>query len=163
MAHIIKSVILLLSLSMAQAWADKGVVIDVLLSPTGSYKAKTPKVTGMARKTPDGGVTAENVVVDMKSITTGISLRDKHTKERLMVDKYPEAKLVKATGKDGKGTATIDIKGKKQNVAGTYKIEGDTLKAEFPMNLADLDIKDVRYMGIGVKDKVTVHVELPIK
>lgn len=163
MFRFLKGVVFVSVFSAGAAWAEPGVVIDVLLSPTGSYKAKTQKVTGSAKKTPDGGVIAENVVVDMQSIKTGIGLRDKHTKERLKTDKFKEAKLIKATGKDGKGTGEMEIMGKKQKVEGTYKIEGNMLKADFPMNLKDLDIKDVRYMGVGVKDKVVVHVELPIK
>lgn len=136
---------------------------DVKLSPAGSFKATTSKVEGFAYKTADGGVAADNVKIDLRTITTGVSLRDTHTKKHLMVEKYPEAKLVKAAGKDGKGTATIDIRGKKQDVSGTYEVAGETLKATFPMNLTDLDIKDVRYMGVGVKDLVNVTVELPLK
>lgn len=139
-----------------------GVEIDVTLSPAGSYKATTKKVTGSAYKTADGGVAAENVAIDLRTLTTGIGLRDKHTKEHLLVSKFPEAKLVKATGKDGKGTATLEIKGKKITVSGTYKIEGNALKAQFPVTISEVDIKDVRYMGVGVKDVVTVNLDLPL-
>lgn len=139
-----------------------GVDIDVTLSPAGSYKATTKKVSGTAYKTADGGVAAEGITVDLRTITTGIGLRDKHTKEHLLVQKHPEAKLVKATGKDGKGTAEIEIRGKKITVAGTYKVDGNNLKAEFPVQLSSLDINDVRYMGVGVKDTVTVHVDVPL-
>jgi|GEM_PF-542076 len=135
--------------------------IDVALSPAGSFKAETKKISGSAHKTADG-IEAENVVIDMKSLTTGIALRDKHTKEHLLVDKYPQAKLLKATGKNGKGTATIEVRGKTTEVSGTYTIEGNTLKAEFPMKLTDLDIQGVRYMAVGVKDQVKIHIELPL-
>ena len=135
--------------------------IDVALSPAGSFKAQTQKVEGSAYRTVDG-IEAKDVSIDLKSITTGMSLRDKHTKEHLLVSKYPEAKLIKAIGKNGKGTATIAIRGKTQDVSGTYKIVGDTVKAEFPMKLSDLDITGVRYMAVGVKDQVMVHIELPL-
>lgn len=137
------------------------VEISVVLTPAGSFKAVTSDVTGQAYKTGDG-VAADNVTVSLKSLTTGVSLRDKHTKEHLMVGKFPEAKLLKASGKNGKGTATVEVKGQRHAVEGTYVIEGETLKAQFPMQLSDLDIKDVRYMGIGVKDAVKVLVELPL-
>ncbi|HMN69061.1 MAG TPA: YceI family protein [Bdellovibrionales bacterium] len=138
------------------------VSIAVRISPAGSYKAETKKVTGSVQKTADGGVKSENVTIDMTSLTTGIELRDKHTREHLMTDKYPQAKLVKAEGKDGKGKATLEIKGKTVEVAGTYKIKGGTLTAEFPMKISSVDITNVRYMGAGVKDEVTVTVNLPI-
>lgn len=138
------------------------VAVDVKLSPAGSFKAESGKVTGTATKTADG-VMAENVVVDATAFKTGIALRDEHFKKRLQTDKFPQIKLVKALGKDGKGKARIDIMGMTKEYAGTYKIDGKTLKAEFPVKLPDLKITDVKYMGVGVKDEVVVRVELPIE
>lgn len=156
------SLLILLLISPLIALADGGVVVDVKLSPAGSFKAETSKVQGHAYKK-GNGVAAENVLIDLKSIKTGIGLRDKHTKERLMVDKFPHAKLIKAEGQGGKGTATIEIKGIKQEVSGTYKIQGNMLQASFPVNLSNLDIKDVRYMGVGVKETVMINVNLPLQ
>jgi polyisoprenoid-binding protein YceI len=157
-------IIFVLSLTLNSAIAiaqSASVQVDVGLSPAGSFKAETKKVKGTAYKTADG-VAAENVIIDLKSLSTGISLRDKHMKEHLMVEKYPQAKLIKAVGKNGKGVATVEIKGKKQKVEGTYKIKGNSLIAEFKVPLAQLDIKDIRYMGVGVKDEVTIHTTLPL-
>ncbi len=136
--------------------------VDVKLSPAGSFIGKTSRVAGHAYKTEGGGIAAENVTIDLRTLTTGVSLRDKHTKEHLLVTKYPEAKLIQASGKNGKGKATIQVRGKTQEVNGTYKVAGETLTAEFLMHLPDLDIKDVRYMGVGVKDDVKVTIEIPI-
>jgi hypothetical protein len=135
--------------------------IDVTLSPAGSYKAQTKQIQGMAYKTADG-VETSDVQIDLRTLTTGIGLRDQHTRERLLVSKFPEAKLIKARGKNGKGTATIEVKGMKLDVAGTYTVDGKTLKAQFPVKLSDLKIEKVRYMGIGVKDIVVVNIELPV-
>lgn len=139
-----------------------GAIVDVKLSPAGSFKAETSKIQGSAKKTADG-VLAENIMVDLKSLKTGIDLRDKHLKERLLVDKFPVAKLIKAEGKDGKGTATVLIKGVKKDVTGTYKISGKNLEAQFKLSLSELDIKDVRYMGVGAKDEVTITVNVPVQ
>ncbi len=159
----LRFLLLALSLSFStQAFASGSLEIDVTLSPAGSYKAKTSAVEGKAHKTADG-VAAENITADLSTLKTGIGLRDKHTKEHLLASKYPKAKLISASGKNGKGEATIEVRGKKQKVKGTYTIDGDKLKAEFPMNLPDLDIKDVRYMGVGVKDTVVVHVTVPLE
>ena len=140
----------------------QSVAIDVTLKPAGSFTAKTSKVKGVAYQSGDT-VTAENILVDLRSIDTGIALRDKHTKERMMVDKYPVAKLVKATGKGGKGKATLQIKGTTQEVDGTYKIEGGNLVAQFKMLASKIDITGVKYMGVGVSDEVTVNVTVPVK
>ncbi len=138
------------------------VAVDVVLSPAGSFKARTSKVSGIAYKTADG-VAAENVVIDATTLETGVALRDKHLKEHLLTQKYPQIKLLKAIGKNGQGKGEVEIMGKKQPVNGTYKIDGEMLKAQFKMKLTDLEIKGVRYMGVGVKDEVNVSVDLPIK
>jgi polyisoprenoid-binding protein YceI len=157
------SVALILLFSV-QTWAQSKpqVTVDVVLNPTGDFTITPNRVTGFAKKVGDG-FESDNVVVELKQLTTKVSLRDKHVKGKLMVDKYPEAKLVKASGKNGKGQATIEIKGKKHEVKGTYKVSGNTLKAEFKFHLPDAGIKDINYMGVGVEDDVTVHVVLPIK
>lgn len=144
----------------AGAFANS-VAVDVKLSPAGSFKAESTKITGTATKTADG-VMAENIEVDATAFKTGISLRDDHFKKRLKTDKFPKIKLVKALGKNGQGKARIDIMGMTKEYAGTYKIDGNTLKAEFPVKLSELKINDVKYMGVGVKDEVVIHVDLPI-
>lgn len=150
------------SLLLAQsAFASPGVEIDVKLSPAGSFVAKTNRVKGVAKQSANG-VSANQVAVDLNSLDTGIELRNKHLKQRLLVDKFPVAKLVTATGKDGKGKATIVLMGKKQNVTGTYQVKGKFLVSEFKMKLSDLNVKDVSYMGLGVKDEVTVKVTVPV-
>ena len=136
--------------------------IDVKLSPAGSFKATTKKIKGTVKVSGDK-VSAENVFVDLHSLTTGIGLRDKHLKERLETEKYPVAKLVKAEGKGGKGTATLELKGQKKDVTGTYQVKGNNLLAEFKMKMSDLGINDVRYMGVGAKDEVVVSIVLPVK
>jgi len=153
--------VILLGLSQA-AFGKSGVSVDVTLTPAGSFKAKTEKVSGYAYRT-QTGMAADNVVVDLTSLETGIGLRDKHTKERLLVAKHPKAKLLKVSGQNGKGVAIIEIRGQQKKVMGTYQENGNILQAQFPMQLSELGINDVRYMGIGVKDTVTINVELPIK
>lgn len=154
--------ILMIMLFCTESVFAQSLEIDVKLSPAGSFQATTKKVKGAAQVS-GNQATAEGVLVDLRSLTTGISLRDKHLKERLGVDKHPMAKLIKAEGKGGKGTATLEIKGQKLNVSGTYEVSGGRLKAQFKMKMSDLGINDVRYMGVGAKDEVTVSIEVPTK
>jgi len=152
-----------LTIVASSAFAESaGLQVDVALSPAGSFKARTAAVTGSAYKTADG-VAAENVTINMRELTTGISLRDKHMKDHLKVKDFPQARLIKATGSNGKGEAVLQIKGKKHTVQGTYKIQGQLLHAEFKLNLPSLDISGIKYMGAGVKDDVLVKVDLPLK
>ncbi len=152
----------LMGMISTTTWAQKGVKVDVTLSPAGRYEAKTNEVQGSATQEADGSVKAENIIVNMNSITTGISLRDKHTRDRLDTKKFPQAKLLNASGKDGKGRALVEIRGIKKEVQGSYKVENGFLTASFPINIVELGITDAKYMGVGVKDIVTIHVTVPI-
>jgi len=134
------------------------------LTPAGDFVAKTTDVKGQAFMK-DNAVMAKDVVVSLKNLKTGIELRDKHTKKHLEVEKYPEVVLVKAVGKEGKGKGKIKLRGKEKVVEGTYKVSSDhkTLDASFPIQLSDFDITGINYMGVGVNDKVTVRIQLPLK
>lgn len=155
------SLILSLSLVASTAFASEAVV-DVTLNPMGSFKGKTSDVKGVVIKKGDA-FEAQNIVVNLKSLKTGVELRDKHTQKYLKTEQFPEAVLISATGKGGKGTGKIKIKGVEKDIAGTYKVEGSNIKAEFPLTLSDFDISDINYMGVGVEDEVKLVVVLPIK
>lgn len=156
-----RSILLIVLFSPIMTLANSSVEIAVKLSPAGSFTAKTSKVKGKAYSK-SGKVLAKKIQVDLRTIETGIALRDKHLKERLNVEKYPFATLVQATGNNGKGKAIIALKGAKLKVEGTYKTEDKHLIASFPIHLPDLKINDVRYMGVGVKDEVVVTVSVPL-
>lgn len=142
-------------------WAASATV-DISLSPAGSFKGKTGDIKGFATKKGDE-VTAQNIVVNLKGLKTGIELRDKHTQKHLETEKYPEAVLVSAKGKGGKGVGKIRIRGVEKDISGTYKVNGSELEAEFKLNLADFKITNVKYMGAGVEDEVVLHVAVPVK
>lgn len=153
---------LFLAMGLSQAAMAQSVTVDVILNPMGDFKAKTSDVKGFATMKGDE-VSAENIVVNLKSLKTGVELRDKHTQKYLETPKFPEAVLVSATGKGGKGKGKIKIRGVEKDIEGTYKVEGKLLKADFKLTLSDFDIKEINYMGVGVEDEVTLHVAVPMK
>jgi polyisoprenoid-binding protein YceI len=138
------------------------VVVDVTLNPMGDFKAKTAAVKGEATKKGDE-FTASNIVVNLKTLKTGVEGRDKHTQKYLETEKFPEAVLLTASGKGGKGKGRIKIRGIEKDIEGTYKVEGKLLKAKFDLKIADFGIKDINYMGVGVEDTVTLNVSVPVK
>ena len=151
--------ILLFSFS---TWATPGATFDVSLSPAGNFVGKAPDVKGQAVMT-GNKVKAENIRVNLQNVTTGVSLRDKHTRDKyLEVDKYPEAILTKGEGENGKGTGILKIKDKENPVSGTYVIQGNELSAEFPIKLSSYGITGIKYMGIGAKDDVVIKVIVPV-
>lgn len=153
---------LLLTLGISSAAFAQSAVVDVVLNPMGDFKGKTSDVKGQAIVNGDE-VSAENIVVNLKSLKTGVELRDKHTQKHLQTDKFPDAILVSAKGKGGKGTGKIKIKGIEKDIAGVYKVTGKTLMAKFKLKLTDFAIEDINYMGVGVEDDVVITIALPVK
>lgn len=152
----------LLILAFSSLGFAQNVSVDVVLNPMGDFTAKTSDIKGFATVKGDE-VSASNIVVNLKNLKTGMDLRDKHTQKYLETDKYPEAVLLSASGKGGKGTGKIKIKGVEKDIAGTYKIEGKTLKAIFKIQLSDFNISEISYKGLGVEDEVKLLVSVPVK
>ena len=157
---ILTGAILITSFSL---WGAGKAEVDVSLTPAGDFKAKTSDVIGEAKAQGDK-IIAENIVVKLNNLKTGIALRDKHAREKyLEVAKYPTITLVKAEGKKGKGVGKIQYRGVERDIAGTYTVSGNRLKAQFPMKLSDFNIKGIKYMGVGVDDEIKVNIDVPLK
>ena len=114
--------------------------------------------------------------VDMKSYNTGISLRDRHMKEKyLEVEKFQVAtltlkdiSLVKEqlqknpetkAGFDG----TLELHGVQKPVHGEFTLKpaasggGYTVAAKFPLKLSDYAITVPSFAGITVADQVEIN------
>jgi len=128
--------------------------------------------------TPDGAVaddgTTLRVRVPLANLTTGISLRDRHMREKyLQVGSYPEAQLevgrarinFPQAGAEASGDvpATLTLHGQKKtvNVHYTVRRDGPTLRVNGAMhlNMNDFGIEVPKYMGITVKPEVDVNVK----
>ncbi len=156
-----KQLIVLFSFALSfSVWAQEASV-SVKLKPAGSFVGKSTDVKGTAVQKGDE-VEASNIVVVLTNITTGIKLRDEHTRKHLEVEKFPEAVLVSAKGKGGKGEGILRIRGIEKPVSGTYKIEGGKLMAEFPIKFSDYGITGIKYMGIGVDDNGRINATVPL-
>ena len=150
-------------LSFDYSYSQVSAKARVTLNPVGNFTASTVKVQGSAVKTPKG-FKADEIIVDLKSLETGISLRDKHAKEKyLEVEKYPKAVVKNAVGENGTGTATFALRGIEKPIKGTYKVKDNFLTAEFKIKLDDYKIENISYKGIGVENEVDIEVTLPIK
>lgn len=152
----------LLFLYSLQVLAAGSVDVKVVLTLGTSFTISTSDVQGSVTKAGDG-FQASSIVVQLKNIKTGIALRDSHTLKHLEAEKYPDVKLITAEGKSGEGKGSIEIKGIKKDIKGTYKVDGTNLIADFDLNIKDFKIENVRYMGVGVKDIVHVTAKIPIK
>lgn len=135
----------------------------VQLSPAGSFMVKSKVIEGAVKKENNGGFSAEKILIPVKTLKTGISLRDSHMLDRLKANEFPNIEVLNAKGMGGKGSAEIAIKGIKKSIKGHYKQKGNSLMVEFPIKLSDFSITDVRYLGVGVKDKVIIKAQLPLR
>ncbi len=153
------------------------VVVVCPLTVGGGFEAKTQAVTGevaLATAAQPGAVNG-SLSVDLRTLKTGIGLRDRHLKDTyLEVPKGPE--FEKATIEDiqidkldGKGTfkGTLVLHGERRPVSGSATLErrdgGYTVQAEFPVRVSEYNITKPTYLGVGVQDEVRIKVALTVQ
>lgn len=114
---------------------------------------------------------------DLKSLTTGIDMRDHHMKEKyLEVEKFPTAQLTikdlavpdsllnstAAEAKDLAFTGKLKLKGVEKDVKGVAQIKRDganlQLTANFSIQIEDFGIDIPKYLGITVANEVKIEV-----
>jgi len=118
------------------------------------------------------------VVVGLNSLHTGISLRDRHMKEKyLETGKYPTAKFQVDKGQlrfpsDGhavkaNGTGKLTLHGVTRNVQFAYTAKGTandaTVDGSAKIKMTDFGIEVPSYLGITVKPNVDISVEFGVK
>jgi polyisoprenoid-binding protein YceI len=120
----------------------------------------------------EGNKVKGELELDLSSLDTGMSLRNKHMKEKyLEVGKYPKAILIIKDQalpktfslgtelKDQKLNAELKMHNKSQPVIVTYSIDATgSLNAEFEIKITDYGIDLPSFMGVTVADKVTIKV-----
>jgi len=118
------------------------------------------------------------LTVPLANLTTGISLRDKHMREKyLEAAKYPTAVLTVARtalkvppsgeGTEGDATGTLQLHGQTKPVTVHYdaKSEGGKVatRGKFHINMNDFGIKTPSYLGVSVKPDVEVFANFQAK
>lgn len=139
----------------------------------GSFEAKTKNLTGdLAVDESNPQAVKGAIAVDLQSLETGIGLRDKHLKSNyLEVNKgpqYSEARLhdIRIDRLEGKTPfrGILTLHGQQKEVTGTAQIRpegsGYRMEATFPVKVADFQIPEPTYLGVGVADEVVVRVNL---
>lgn len=165
MKIILMSFVLYASL-ISGAIASTKLSIDVDLSPAGSFTITSKKIKGKVYIDNKGEISAKKIKIPVKSLKTGIELRDNHLKKKLGYesDKKAVLLLVEARGSNGKGKAKFVVLNKKQTVDFTYKkLPEKSGEANFSLKLDTFGISGISYMGVGVKNIVNVKVNLPFK
>lgn len=152
--------LILISLSLfSYITAYANIVAEVAISPAGSFSVSSGAIKGQLTHS-DNGFTAKKLSIKVKSLKTGMELRDKHLKEKLKSNVHPSVSLYKIVAKNGKGSGELKIKNIKKKISFTYKKVGSKVVAKFSVNLADYKIDGINYMGVGVKDIVEITAQL---
>ena len=146
--------------------STKNLSIKVALSPAGSFTITSNKIKGKVYIDSNGNLIAKNIKIPVKTLKTGIELRDNHLKKKLghEKDKKSILLLLEAKGVNGKGKAKFRVLNKEQTTDFTYKkVSKNIGEANFTLNLDNFGISGISYMGVGVKNTVNVSVKLPFK
>lgn len=120
-------------------------------------------------------------IVPLDTIVTGVSLRDKHMKEKyLEIEKFPEATLKitdlkmekdflkdKGTQKNMSFKGKLKIHGTESDIEGTADIESEekviSIHAKTKTNITAHKINLPSYLGIKVADEVEIKADFKIK
>jgi polyisoprenoid-binding protein YceI len=156
--------------------SDASVVVLCPMTVGGAFEARTRALDGALALDPaqpsaiDGTLT-----VDLRSLRTGIALRDEHMRDKyLEVDRSPS--IAHATldrnhvsGLDPSKPAgrasfrgSLTLHGRTRDVDGTAVLRrsgaGLRVEAAFPVRVSDFAIPDPTYLGVGVRNTLTVSV-----
>lgn len=132
------------------------ITVKVAMFPGGSFEVTSNEVVGSGLKKGDKYSAAE-LKVPVKSLVTGIDLRDTHMRERLREKEFPFITAKNIDAKDGTGTATITIAGVTQKLDFKFKnADNQTAEATFKIKLSDFKISEISYLGVGIEDEIEV-------
>lgn len=151
-----------LLVSCTHLWAQNSVNILVSLSPAGSFNAVTDKVKGRLEKN-QTGFSSKRIELNIRSLKTGIELRDQHFWEHLNYKTNSKATLSELKAQANTGSAMLEVNGVKIPVTISYQDKGGHVDANFKVKASDFKLSPKSYLGVGVNDEVTINVKMDYK
>ena len=152
----------ILLLSSIPSFAEEKITLFVTLSPAGSFQAVSKKAKGNVIKE-NGVFTADKISVSIESFKTGIDLRDEHFWKHMQSSTNPKATLSNLKASGGKGTAQLEVNGKKNPVTIVYVEKGPEILAKLIVKASDFSLPKAEYLGVGVDNLVEIEVALQFK
>jgi polyisoprenoid-binding protein YceI len=152
------------------------VQVTVPLKPGGAFSASTTAIAGtLSLDSVKPARLGGEISVDMKTVDTGIPLRNQHLRETYLEtargEGYEKAVLSAIVLADAESetfngstsfTGTLLLHGVKHDVAGKVEIRTENttrrVKAEFPLTLTDHGVVPPEYLGVGVGARLLVKV-----
>lgn len=145
------------------------------LTVGGGFEAKTQAINGeVAVAGEQAGAIKGSMAVDLRTLKTGISLRDRHMRDTYLEASKPEFEKaiiedITIEKLDGKTTfnGTLVLHGERRPVSGSATLErrdgGYTVQAEFPVRVSEYQITKPTYLGVGVQDEIKIKVALTVQ
>lgn len=142
----------------------------------GGFEARTADIGGgIALDPARPGIVTGALVVDLRTLQTGIALRDTHMREKYLevwrgtsfaVSTLDRIRLIDVDSARLEGKARFEgvllLHGREHPVAGAADIRRSNqalrVQATFPVKLSAFDIPAPIYLGVGVADEVLVSV-----
>ncbi len=149
----------ILSLS---SFAQNKISVLVSLSPAGNFEASSEKIRGRLIKENES-FKAKKISVSVKSMKTGIDLRDKHLWDYLKSDNIPKIVLTDLSGTAGKATAKLELNGTKRDIQINYTEDKNLVHATFDLKASDFNLPSKSYLGVGVEDMVQIKTTMSFK
>jgi polyisoprenoid-binding protein YceI len=158
------------------SWTVSAAKVTVVcpLTVGGNFEAKTTALSGtLTRANDPGAPLGGELSVDLRTLDTGIGLRNTHMRDNyLQVDAQPgfdravlsaiPASLAAASGRRERFTARLTLHGVTREVTGDAVVrrQGTNLQVEasFTVRLSEFQIPEPRYLGVGVRDQVSIRV-----
>ena len=168
------------SAAVSQATSDTyrittaAVAVMCPLTVGGSFEARTNALVGDLAYADATGAINGVVQVDLGTLQTGISLRDRHMKEKyleinrsdtLTKATLDEIRMERAEGMSIPFHGKLTLHGEQHTINGTADVQvqrrdgGVRVRACFPISLSAFGIQPPRYLGVGVRDEVQVRVQ----
>ncbi len=142
----------------------------------GSFSGSTHSIIGYAKYDEKNFTVTSELEIDAASLTTGISLRDKHMREKyLETEKFPkilfsvkDATASNAAKSESELSGTVTIKGTAKEEKIKISVEEGSesqriVKAKFPINILDFNIKQPKFLVIEMKPVVEVSLRLVLQ
>jgi polyisoprenoid-binding protein YceI len=158
----------------ADSYKISGADVTVVcpLTVGGSFQARTKSVSGEVAPAKQPGIVGGRLKIDLKTLETGISLRDRHMRSNyLEVQKGPQFAVatfdnIRVEKLDGKTSfsGTLMLHGQRKKVSGVAEVQqrGGQIRvqAQFPIRVSEFQIPAPTYLGVGVRDEIQVKVTL---
>jgi len=161
--------------------ADGSIAVSCPLTVGGGFEAKTNAIRGqLTLDSAEKGAVNGALNVDLRTLQTGISLRDNHMREKYLEvqrgENFAEATLdeIRLDGIDPQNPAgkakfrgVLMLHGTEREVTGTAEIkrteQGLKVQANFPVKVSDFEIPSPTYLGVGVKNDLAVTVNFKLE